>query len=217
MASLTLGDVAVDITEGQTVLAALLAAGVDAPYSCREGICLTCLHQAIEGTVPESAQIGLSDTQKEQGYFMACVCVPKESLKIVRAGDLHGRLGVNVTAIDRLSPSVIRLKLKPDGAFPYRPGQFLALTAPGGITRNYSIASQPDVDGFIELHVRILQGGRMSGLIAELIYSCLRQDRSSSPASTRLRARRMRWREWRALTSPLRFDASKVRQGEIFS
>jgi CDP-4-dehydro-6-deoxyglucose reductase, E3 len=108
MASLTLGDVAVDIAEGQTVLAALLAAGVDAPYSCREGICLTCLHQAIEGAVPESAQIGLSDTQKEQGYFMACVCVPKESLKIVRAGDLHGRLGVNVTAIDRLSPSVIR-------------------------------------------------------------------------------------------------------------
>jgi CDP-4-dehydro-6-deoxyglucose reductase, E3 len=167
MVSLTLGDLAIDMAEGQTVLAALLASGIDAPYSCREGVCQTCLHQAIEGTVPEAAQIGLSDTQKEQGYFMACVCVPKESLKIIRAGDLHGRIEVTVAAIDRLSPSVIRLRLQPDGVFTYRPGQFLALTARGGVTRNYSIASQPDVDGFIELHVRILQGGRMSGLIAE--------------------------------------------------
>src|SRR4051794_34633253 len=123
MVSLTLGDVTIDMAEGQTVLAALLAAGIDAPYSCREGICQTCLHQAIEGTVPEAAQVGLSDTQKEQGYFFACLCAPKQPLKIVRAGDLHGRIEVMVTAINRLSPSVIRLRLKPAGPFTYRPGQ----------------------------------------------------------------------------------------------
>jgi CDP-4-dehydro-6-deoxyglucose reductase, E3 len=103
MASLTLGDVAIDMAEGQTVV--------------QGGVCQTCLHQAIEGTVPEAAQIGLSYTQKEQGYFMAYVCVPKESLKIIRGGDLHGRIEVTVAAIDRLSPSVIRLRLQPDGAF----------------------------------------------------------------------------------------------------
>jgi CDP-4-dehydro-6-deoxyglucose reductase len=167
MTILTLGEAPIEIAEGQTVLAALLAAGVDAPYSCQAGVCQTCLHQAIEGAVPETAQIGLSDAQKAQGYFMACVCVPKEPLKIIRAGDLHDRIDVCVTAIDRISHNVIRLRLEPDQRFAYRPGQFLALTAPGGVTRNYSIASHPDVDAFIELHVRVIPGGQMSGLIAE--------------------------------------------------
>lgn len=167
MVTLTFGETPIDIAEGQSVLAALLAAGVDAPYSCQAGLCRTCLYQAIEGQVPEAAQIGLSDAQKAQGYFMACVCLPKEPLKIVRAGDLHDRIEACVTAIDRLSPSVIRLRLEPDRSFAYRPGQFLALTAPGGVTRHYSIASHPDVDAFIELHVRVIPGGRMSGLIAE--------------------------------------------------
>src|SRR5689334_11211877 len=114
-----------------------------------------------------SAQRGLSDQPKEQGYFLACVCEPKESLKIVRAGGHHGRVDACVLAIDWLSANVIRLRLKPESSFTYRPGQFVALTVPGVVTRNYSIASHPTIDDFIELHVRVLPGGRMSGLIAE--------------------------------------------------
>jgi CDP-4-dehydro-6-deoxyglucose reductase len=49
----------------------------------------------------------------------------------------------------------------------YRPGQFLALTVPGGVTRNYSIASHPGLDDFIELHVRVIPGARLRGRIAE--------------------------------------------------
>ncbi len=166
MATLTLEETSIEMAEGQSVLAALLAAGIDVPHSCQAGLCQTCLHQAIEGEIPEAAQIGLSDAQKAQGYFMACVCLPKGPMKIVRAGGAHGQFDVCVAAIDRLSQSVIRLRLEPELAFSYRPGQFLALTAPGGLTRNYSIASHPGVDSFIELHVRVIPGGRMSGVIA---------------------------------------------------
>lgn len=169
MPTLTLGDTLIDLAEGQSVLTALLAAGVDAPHSCRTGVCQTCLHRAVEGDVPEAAQIGLSDVQKAQGYFMACVCMPKGPLTIVRVGEAHGKTGVSVAAIDRLSHSVIRLRLEPDHPFAYRPGQFLALTAPGGVTRNYSIASHPAIDAFIELHVRVIPGGRMSGMVAETL------------------------------------------------
>jgi|SRR5579875_1621202 ferredoxin-NADP reductase/ferredoxin len=183
MAILTLGETPIPIAEGQTVLAALLAAGVDAPYSCRAGLCHTCLHQVIEGTVPEASQAGLSDAQKAQGYFMPCVCVPKEPLKIVRAGDLHGEIEVRVAAIDRLSHNVIRLCLEPDRTFAYRPGQFIALRAPGEVIRTYSIASHPALDAFIELHVRVIPGGKMSGFIAERLA---RGDRLkiSNPAGT---------------------------------
>jgi CDP-4-dehydro-6-deoxyglucose reductase len=183
MTTLTLGDAPIQIAEGQTVLAALMAAGVDTPYSCQAGLCQTCLHQAIEGEILEAAQIGLSDAQKAQGYFMACVCVPKGPMKIVRAGDAHDQFDVCVAAIDRLSHSVLRLRLEPERAFSYRPGQFLALTAPGGITRNYSIASHPDADTFIELHVRVIPGGRMSGMIAEELVPGNRL-RVSNPSGT---------------------------------
>jgi NAD(P)H-flavin reductase/ferredoxin len=166
MTILMLNETPIEIAEGETVLSALLAAGVDTPYACQAGVCQTCLHQAVEGTVPEEAQIGLSGAQKAQGYFMACVCTPKGPLRIVQAGDLHGQIEVSVSAIDWLSQSVIRLRLEPDRAVSYRPGQFLALTAPGGVTRTYSIASHPDADAFIELHVRIIPNGRMSSLIA---------------------------------------------------
>jgi CDP-4-dehydro-6-deoxyglucose reductase len=166
MSIVILNETPIDVGEGETVLSALLAAGIDTPYSCRAGLCQTCLHQAIDGDVPEEAQKGLSDAQMAQGYFMPCVCIPKGPLKIVRAGDVWDKIEVSIAALDRLSPSVVRLRLRPDRAFAYSPGQFLALTAPAGITRSYSIASHPDEDDFIELHVRVIPGGAMSGLIA---------------------------------------------------
>jgi CDP-4-dehydro-6-deoxyglucose reductase len=165
MAALKLRDTTIPIAEGETVLSALLAAGIDAPYSCRAGLCHTCLHQAIEGEIPAQAQFGLSDAQKSQGYFLPCVCVPKGPLKIVGPGDSHDQIDASIAALDRLSRNVIRLRLQPDRVFSYRPGQFLALTAPNGVTRSYSIASHPDEDDFVELHVRVIPGGRMSALV----------------------------------------------------
>lgn len=166
MALLTFDGKLVPIAPGETVLSALLAAGITPPHSCRTGVCQTCLHRVVEGEVPANAQQGLSAAQKAEGYFMPCVCVPTGPLTIARAGDALCETEVSVQAVDRLSPSVVRLLLEPSGAFSYRPGQFLALKAPDGLARNYSIASHPE-HGFVELHVRLLPNGRMSRLISD--------------------------------------------------
>jgi CDP-4-dehydro-6-deoxyglucose reductase, E3 len=167
MALLTFGETPIDIAPGEDVLSALLAAGIDAPHSCRAGVCQTCLHQLVEGDVPAAAQQGLSDGQKTQGYFMACVCVPHGPLKIVRVGEALGETEAIVHAIDQLSPTVVRLRLEPKAAFSYRSGQFLSLKASDGLVRNYSIASHPEEHAFLELHVRLLPNGRMSSMISE--------------------------------------------------
>jgi CDP-4-dehydro-6-deoxyglucose reductase len=167
--TLTFEDKPVEIAPGETVLTALLAAGIDLPNSCRAGVCQTCLVQAVEGKPPAAAQRGLPDALKAQGYLMPCVCVPEEPMRIVRAGGAGTRVWVSVRAIERLSPTVIRLCLEPEAPFSYRSGQFLALEAPDGTVRHYSIASQPDEDSFLELHVRLISGGRMSRVIAEEI------------------------------------------------
>jgi CDP-4-dehydro-6-deoxyglucose reductase, E3 len=165
--SLTFEDKPVKIAPGETVLTALLAAGVDLPNSCRAGACQTCLVQAVEGNPPAVSQQGLPGALKAQGYLMACVCVPQEPMRIVRADGAGTRVWVSVRGIERLSPTVVRLRLEPEAPFLYRSGQFLALEAPDGTVRHYSIASQPDEDSFLELHVRVISGGKMSRMIVE--------------------------------------------------
>jgi CDP-4-dehydro-6-deoxyglucose reductase len=167
MALLTYGDRPVPITPGEDVLSALLAAGIDAPHSCRSGVCQTCLHRAAEGEIPAAAQQGLSEAQKAQGFFLPCVCKPQGPLKVLRIDDPLGETEVEVVAIDRLTPTVVRLRLEPSAPFAHRPGQFLSLAAPDGCIRSYSIVSHPGEQSFLELHVRLLPKGRMSRFVAE--------------------------------------------------
>lgn len=151
---------------GQTVLAALEAAGVKVESSCRSGVCQTCLMRCIEGAVPKKAQDGLTELQKAQGLFMPCVCLAEQPILIARADDARQRAEAAIEALDWLSPSVLRVRLRPAQPFGFRPGQFLSLIAEPGLVRSYSIASTPDQGPLVELHVRILPGGRMSGRLS---------------------------------------------------
>lgn len=153
-----------NLAPGQTVLAALEAAGVPVESSCRAGACQTCVLQLIEGEVPAVAQAGLSAAAKAQGLFMSCVCTPEGPLTVAPAGAARSRVEAEITALERLSDSVVRLRLAPQAPFPRRPGQFLNLIAEDGLIRSYSIAGA--ADDHLELHVRLYPDGRMSRRIA---------------------------------------------------
>jgi CDP-4-dehydro-6-deoxyglucose reductase len=166
--ALTFEGIAIEATPGQTVLEALEAAGIPLDSSCRAGVCQSCLVQSIDGDPPGAAQAGLPRTLARDGYFMACICVPQGPLTITRAGGVRQRVSAILRSRDWLSDTVARLRFEPEGAFSYRPGQFLSLMDPASnIARSYSIAS--GVDGLIELHVRIVPGGQMSRLVSSVI------------------------------------------------
>jgi CDP-4-dehydro-6-deoxyglucose reductase, E3 len=164
---LTYRSAAIDIEPGEDVLSALLRAEIDAPHSCRAGVCQSCLHRAVEGSPPAAAQGGLTEAQIALGYFLACMCVPETPLTIIPAKEAATRSEVVVRAIDRLSGDVMRLRFEHGSDFSYRPGQFLELITAEGLGRHYSIASVPNEDPFVELHIRLHPGGRMSGFISE--------------------------------------------------
>lgn len=168
MTRLTFGESAIDLKPGETVLEALERAGLDPPSSCRAGQCQTCLHRAIEGKLPSACQEGLTPGQKATGYFLACICVPTDDLVIVRPEDIGQRVDAEVRAIEKLAPDIVRLRLAAD-RFDYRPGQFLELIASDDLRRNYSLASHPDEDDFLELHIRLHDNGRMSQLLRDEI------------------------------------------------
>lgn len=156
----------VDIATGETVLEALLRAGVNAPYSCRAGNCHSCLHRAFDGAPPPESQSGLTDAQKSMGFFLPCICRPTTPLRILRPDELGASLEAIVRAIDPLSEDIVRLRVEADG-FAYRPGQFVELSAGEDLKRHYSLASHPEEDAFLEMHIRLHQDGRMSRHLAD--------------------------------------------------
>jgi ferredoxin-NADP reductase/ferredoxin len=166
MVALKFEGVDIQAAEGQTVLAALENAGIAIDNACRAGVCQSCLVRSLDAPPPAAAQAGLPKAMAMDGYFMACVCVPEGPLTIGRAGEARQRIETTVRAIEPLSPTVVRLSLEDQGRFACRPGQFLSLIDPAsGLTRSYSIAGK--ADGAVELHLRLLPGGAMSGLVAE--------------------------------------------------
>ncbi|WP_134669209.1 MULTISPECIES: 2Fe-2S iron-sulfur cluster-binding protein [unclassified Amycolatopsis] len=61
---------------GAKLLDALLAAGVDAPYSCREGACSACVCSLTEGKVNLARNEILTEDDLAEGYVLACQAEP---------------------------------------------------------------------------------------------------------------------------------------------
>ncbi len=69
--------VSLPVLPGQTLLAAMLAQGVDWPRSCRNGTCRTCLGRLAQGNIRHTVEWpGLSAEEKAEGCVLPCVAVP---------------------------------------------------------------------------------------------------------------------------------------------
>jgi NAD(P)H-flavin reductase/hemoglobin-like flavoprotein len=66
---------------------------------------------------------------------------------------------------DRRRPDLAVLTIRPDQPLRYTPGQYLAVQVPRWprVWRNFSIANAPRENGLIDLHVRGVRGGMVSG------------------------------------------------------
>lgn len=182
MPTLYYADEAVEAKSQETVLEALLRHGHEVTYSCRTGVCHSCLMRCARGNPGEASQRSLKPTLREQGYFLPCTARPDGDLEI--ASDASAALSIRATVqqVAPLSQNVVRLVLAPDEGLEHRPGQFVNLVRPrDGLVRSYSIASAPGWRGptaapdraesgaappHLELHVRRIEGGQMSNWIA---------------------------------------------------
>ncbi len=148
----------VEVTEGQSVLEALESAGFAIPYSCRAGVCHSCMMQA-EGEIPTHAQQGLSASQVAQDCFLACCCQPRSDLNVKLRGDTD-LSKAKVIGKRLLNDSVMALQLQVD--FNWFPGQYLNIWKDENTSRAYSIASRCDSEKTIELHIKRHEQGCVS-------------------------------------------------------
>lgn len=157
------------VEPAESVLDALLRHGFDISYSCRSGVCQSCLMRVRRGTVPEAALVGLSEGARSRGAFLACQARGVDALEITRLDDQDlesESVLASIVGKRRLAPDVVEIRVAPKAPFEARAGQYLSVVRPDGLSRSYSIASLPDRDGYLELHVRVVPGGAMSTFLA---------------------------------------------------
>ena len=72
----------VPIDEQLTILEGLEEYGLEVPYSCRAGVCITCAAKVLKGTI-DPGEAAITDDLKEQGYILTCSAFPtSEGLKL---------------------------------------------------------------------------------------------------------------------------------------
>lgn len=73
-----------DWPESRSLVDVLLGAGIDVPYSCREGTCGSCLSSLVEGQVHMDNPEALEEDDLADGFILACQARPaSERLRVV--------------------------------------------------------------------------------------------------------------------------------------
>ncbi len=157
----------------ETLLQAALREGVAFPNSCRVGGCATCKCRLVEGEVKELTESTylLSDEELDARTILACQSVPQTDVTIevaLKDGARRVARGV-VTAKESLTADIARLHVQLDAPLDYKPGQFanLRLGSLPGLSRSYSFATPPRVDGQLTFFVRKVPGGAFSTRVVD--------------------------------------------------
>lgn len=139
--------------DDEEVLDACLRAGIAIPFSCRDGVCHSCLCVAVTGNIPTAAQRGLSQTQIEQAMFLPCRCVATEDMGILPAKAVKLFTETMLQGKEMLSSDLCKLLLEPTLSTACEQGEFVNLRAPDQSMQSFRIVNQPTEEYLIEVHV----------------------------------------------------------------
>jgi CDP-4-dehydro-6-deoxyglucose reductase len=150
-----------DVSPGESILAAAQRTGHHCPQSCRNGNCHVCAALLVSGSVRQDGQL------RTHGEIYTCIAEPLQDCELLWDGVLvPGELPVRqlacqVTECLEVGGDVWRVRLRaPAGKPPrYHAGQYLMLERDNGDKSAFSLASAPGSGRDLELHLLVREAG----------------------------------------------------------
>ena len=166
------GDSEVMLREGETILEAGLRAGIALPFECRNGACGKCKCTVLQGSVDPGTfhESALGAAQVASGKVLMCRAMARSDLEIEfdsgwsdAAATVRTYCG-RVKGMARLAEDVMRvtLSLPSDERIDFVAGQYINVLLEDGQRRAFSFANPPHKGPDIELHIRLIPGGRFT-------------------------------------------------------
>ena len=95
------------VDDRRSLLESLREQGVDLPYGCKYGGCITCAAKLTDGSVDQRRQVALNNRQVSDGYVILCVARAKSDITLEIGVESHGALYRN-PFIDPLEPHELK-------------------------------------------------------------------------------------------------------------
>lgn len=86
------GNATYEVEARRPILDTLREQGVDLPYGCRYGGCITCAAKLTAGEIDQRRQVALNNRQLAQGYVILCVARPLTDITLEIGVESHGQL-----------------------------------------------------------------------------------------------------------------------------
>ena len=174
--SIEASDIAFDNAPGQSLLDAALHAGIDLPYSCRKGVCGSCVGHIASGEVRGLDGAAIRNDTCGPDQVLYCMCEPLTDvvLRPVSWKRLDPSARKTFTAkvhsnqLAAPDVSVLRLRLPAGQRAKFQAGQYLQIQLEDGSARCYSMANPPHESDGATLHIRHVAGGQFSARVAQL-------------------------------------------------
>lgn len=95
------------VSARRPLLDTLREQGVDLPYGCKYGGCITCAARLTAGEVDQNRQTALNNRQIAHGYVLLCVARPRSDCTLEIGVESHGKLYRN-PFLDPLEPHELK-------------------------------------------------------------------------------------------------------------
>lgn len=95
------------VESDRSLLESLREQGVDLPYGCRYGGCISCAAKLISGEVNQRGQVALNNRQLNNGYVIMCVARPLSDCIFEIGVESHDKLYRN-PFLDPLEPHELK-------------------------------------------------------------------------------------------------------------
>src|SRR5690606_35920184 len=166
------------VRAGETLLDAGLRAEIPLPYECRSGGCGVCKATLIGGDIEMSGYqpTALSEDERRAGRILLCCARALSDVEFEYEDHAAAAAATQIrsyrTVVERLEPlahdvMLVALRVQDGERIGYEAGQYLNIVLEDGSRRSYSFTEKSGATDLVELHVRLMPGGRFTTRVFE--------------------------------------------------